>query len=102
VVQAEASVLFLASVFLLLPTNNILEQTATGICPFADIDAISLCTHAPVLKRGANHAKAPIPAKIREEQGRWFRLHASVVSAGVARKVVAFRNRETFLYKECR
>ncbi len=78
------------------PTSTMLEQTATDICPFADMDAISLCTHGPVLKHGARHAKARINAKIREEQERRFRLHASLVSAGVARKVVAFPQIGTF------
>jgi hypothetical protein len=47
VVQTVASVFVSRFGLFASPTNNILEQTATGICAFADIDVICLRTRGP-------------------------------------------------------
>jgi hypothetical protein len=83
VVQAEASVLCSRFGLFASPTNNILEQTATGICPFADIDVICLRTPGPVAQI---MLKLASPRRYEKSKDVTFKFQALLVSAGVARK----------------
>jgi CRP/FNR family transcriptional regulator, cyclic AMP receptor protein len=94
VVQAKASVLFLASVFLLPPTNHILGDPAADICPFADIFVFSLRTRGPVLNYLPQIMPKPVLARTYELAKQVaFDAQTFLDSAGVARKVVAFPKR---------
>ena len=88
-VQAEASVLCSSFGLFASPTNNILEQTATGICPFADIDVICLRTPGPVAQI---MLKLASPRRYEKSKDVTFEVQSLLVSAGVSRKGRLFLN----------